>query len=87
MKRFTSILIALFAITMAVSACHNTEDANEKIEECLEEAYGAEEAEAVLAEWELTCEDGEDDCDDCVDCVMDAECDDLLDGTCDETCE
>ena len=87
MKRFTLTLIALFAFAALFTACNDTEHANEKIMDCLEEKYGEGDAENHYSQWELTCEDGDEACDECVDCVLDAECDDLLDGECDDKCE
>ena len=87
MKRITLTMVALFALSTVFAACHDTEHANEKIQECLEEEYGEDEADNYYPQYELTCEDGEDACDECVDCVLDAECTDLLDGECSDTCE
>ena len=67
--------------------CNTVEKANDKVSECLEEEYGDDLTSAMDAEWEITCEDGDEDCDKCVDCVMDAECGDLLDGECAEECQ
>ena len=86
MKTHLLTSIALITFSLAFAACENTEAANEKIKECLEDEYGEEEAETVFSQWELTCEDGEQECDECVECVLDEECEDLLDGSCDDTC-
>ena len=85
MKRFTLILIAVFAL--AAIGCNTVDKANDKIDDCLEDNYGDDLTSAIQDEWELTCEDGDDDCDKCVDCVMDAECDELLDGECSDDCK
>ena len=85
MKTLTIAIGALFALAMI--GCHNTEDANEKITECIEEEYGEEKVDDMLPAWELTCEDGDEICDECVDCVMDAECDALFDGDCQDSCK
>ncbi|MCP4610682.1 MAG: hypothetical protein GY845_18395 [Planctomycetes bacterium] len=85
MKRITMIICAIFAI--ATIGCHNTEDANEKIDECLEEEYGEDVSDETKSQWELDCEDGDDNCDECVDCVMDVDCDDFLEGSCSDECK
>ena len=86
MKRYYLSIIALFAFTLASTACENVDRANDKIKECLEDEYGEEEAQSLFSEWELDCEDGDEACDQCVECVMDEKCDALLDGSCDDTC-
>ena len=87
MKRITLTIIALLALSLVFAACHDVERANEKIQDCLEEEYGEDQADDYYSDWELTCEDGDEACDECVDCVMDAECADLLSGECDDKCE
>lgn len=84
MKRFMLVVLAVF-VAVAIG-CNTTEDANEKIEQCLVDEHG-DEAESLLDEWEITCDDKEEACKDCVDCVMDEECGAILDGACDELCE
>jgi hypothetical protein len=85
MKRIALVICAIFAF--ALLACDTVEDANEKIEQCLEDQYGAEEVDDKLPAYEITCDEEDDGCQECVDCVMDEECDAILDGTCDEFCE
>lgn len=85
MKKIALTICALFAV--AAIGCNTTEYANDKIEGCLEDEYGTEEAEEMMEEWELTCEEGEEACDECIDCVVDNECSDILDGTCSDSCE
>jgi len=84
MKRFALMTCALFAL--AAAGCEDTEDANAKIQQCLEDEYGADAAEEMMPDWELSCDESEDACRSCIDCVVDAECTALLDGTCDDTC-
>ncbi len=85
MKRIVIVICAIFALTIV--GCHDAEDANEKIDECLEEEYGENVSKEETSKWELTCEDGEEKCDDCVDCIMDTKCDKLLDGDCRDDCK
>ena len=85
MRYFIYVISAVFFV--ATMGCHNTEDANDKILDCLEDEYGEDEAEEMMSAWELTCEDGDDACDTCVDCVMDEECDAILDGECQANCK
>ena len=85
MKRFTLMTCALFAL--AAASCQDTQDANAKIQQCLEDEYGADTAENLMNNWELTCDERDSACKDCIDCVVDAECDSLLDGTCETSCE
>ncbi len=74
-------------LAFGLIACENTEAANDKIDECLEEKYSEEEAEEHMSNWELDCEDGEEECDECVACIMDEECEDILDNACSDKCE
>jgi len=85
MTRFTMILMAIFAF--AAVACETTDDANEKIEQCLTDEYGEELDDELSESWELDCDDSEDDCKKCVECIMDTECEDLMGGTCSEDCD
>ena len=78
------IMIALIA---TLGACHSTEDANEKLGDCLEAEYGEDAADEEKDQWELDCEDGEEECDECVDCIMDKECDEILEGGCNDSCQ
>jgi predicted small secreted protein len=85
MKRIALVVCALFAL--ALFGCNTTENANEKIKECLEEEYGADQADELMGQWEITCEDDDENCQECVDCVLDEECEGIFDGACDEACE
>jgi len=85
MKRIAIIICAIFAI--AAIGCHTTDYANDKIQGCLEDEYGTEEAEDMMETWELTCEEGEEACDTCIDCVVDNECTEILEGECSDSCE
>jgi hypothetical protein len=85
MKRFTLMTCVLFAL--AAAGCEDTQDANAKIQQCLEDEYGADAAEDLIADWELTCDERDSSCRTCIDCVVDAECDSLLDGSCDSPCD
>ena len=82
-----SIAIISSIVFMFFMGCQTAEDANERIEECIEEEYGEEAIDEKMAKLEVSCEDGEDGCDECVDCVLDAECDALLDGECSDQCK
>ena len=84
MKRIALIICAIFAV--AAIGCQDVEHANDKIQGCLEDEYGEEEAESMMEEWELTCEDGEEECDTCVDCIFDNECEEILDDACTDKC-
>jgi hypothetical protein len=84
MKRLALTTCALLAL--AAAACQDTQDANAKIQQCLEDEYGADTAENMMYEWELTCDETESACKDCIDCVIDAECGSLIDGGCSADC-
>jgi hypothetical protein len=85
MKPFMGFVCVVLAC--AAIACKTTDDANEKIDNCIAEEYGTDTGDEMQSTWELTCEDGEQVCDDCVDCVMDAECEAIFDGECESACE
>jgi hypothetical protein len=85
MKRFA--LMTCAALALGAAGCEDTQDANAKINQCLEDAYGADAAEDLMFDWELTCDETESACKECIDCVMDAECSPLLDGDCSAECE
>ena len=85
MKRFSLIACALFAL--AAAGCDDTNDANAKIQQCLEDEYGVGAAEDLMVDWELTCDESDDSCRACIDCVMDRECGALLDGACARSCD
>lgn len=87
MKAITLTICALFVLSFAIVGCDTTEDANEKIEQCLADEYGDDEAQDLIGDWELTCEDEDEGCDECIDCIMDEECDAILNGDCSENCE
>lgn len=84
MKRFILMIIAAFSF--AAIGCDTVDKANDKIDQCLADDFGDELTSDIEDEWELSCEDGDDDCDECVDCVMDTECENLLDGGCSYEC-
>lgn len=84
MKRFAFIICALLSI-MAFG-CDGTDDANAKINQCLEDEFGADAAEALMPDWEISCDQSDDACRTCIECVMDAECDALLAGDCGTDC-
>lgn len=85
MRNLIVILMTVFAF--AAVGCETTEDANKKIDQCLEDEYGDALTEDISAGWELDCDDSEDDCKKCVNCIMDEDCGDLVDGSCSEKCD
>jgi len=85
MKRYALMTCAILAL--AAMGCEDTQDANAKIQQCLEGEYGAEAAEDLMPDWELTCDEHDSECRTCIDCLVDAECDSLLDGSCDTSCD
>ncbi len=87
MKRITLTCIALLAMAFAFAACNTTDDANSKLEQCLEDEHGVAAVDDYMEEWTIECEDGDDACDTCVDCIMSNECAEILDGDCVEDCD
>jgi hypothetical protein len=85
MKRFALMTCASFAL--AAAGCEDTQDANAKIHQCLEGEYGTDEADDLMLDWELTCDETDSACKECIDCVMGAECRPLLDGDCSTECD
>lgn len=84
MKIITIISSAVFMFS--VVGCHTTDNANGKLEECIEDEFGEEAVDERMGAWEIDCEDGEEACDECVDCVLDNECEDIMAGECADLC-
>jgi hypothetical protein len=87
MKLSAIIMVIALGASMALGACQTTDDANEKLEECIADEYGEESVDTRMASLEVDCEDGEKECDECVDCILDNDCDDVLGGECADVCE
>jgi hypothetical protein len=87
MKISAIIISIVLGVSMVLGGCQTTEDANEKLEECIADEYGEESVDTKMAALEIDCEDGEKECDECVDCILDKDCDDVLGGECADLCE
>ena len=74
-------------VSIMAFGCNSIDAANDKISDCLEDEFGEQDAEDKKSEWELTCDEEEEDCADCIDCVLDVTCSELFEGDCDDTCQ
>jgi hypothetical protein len=83
----TAFIIALIA-SFALAGCQTEEAANDKLEECIEDEFGDEAVDEMIVGYEVTCDeyDSEEDCDECIECVVDADCEDIFAGECDDNC-
>jgi hypothetical protein len=87
MKISATIMNIVLGASMVLGGCQTTEDANEKLEECIADEYGEDSVDTKMTALKIDCEDGEKECDECVDCILDKDCDDVLEGECEDLCQ